>query len=96
MLIFVKTLTGRTIVVEIEMFNTINDLKQEIYRKTGLPVAMQRIIVCGRQPMGTATMGELEVQKINCLHLVLKLRAAAVEQAQPIKTTLVPAKTTLV
>ena len=44
MQIFVKTLTGKTIVLDVSVLNTIENVKQQIYEKTNIPTKYQRLI----------------------------------------------------
>lgn len=49
MQIFVKTMSGKTITVEVEGADTILSLKQKIEDKDGLPVAIQRLVYAGKE-----------------------------------------------
>ncbi len=48
MLIFVKTLTGKTITLDVESSNTIGNIKQKIQERSGIPVKIQKLIFCGK------------------------------------------------
>nr|XP_027210179.1 polyubiquitin-like isoform X2 [Penaeus vannamei] len=78
MIIYVKTLTGKTLTIEVTPQDTVEVLKAKIQDIEGVPIDQQRLIFSGNQLEDERTLEDFNISSESVLHLILRLRGGGI------------------
>ena len=79
MRLFVKSLTGKTITLEVEASDTIQNVYEKLQDKEGYSIDQMQLICFGKKLESHCTLSDYNMQKETTAHLILKLRGGGLQ-----------------
>lgn len=74
MQVFIKTLTGKSITLDVSDTDTMLSVKKKIHEKDGIAVEKQRLVFAGKELTDEDTFLSAGIQKDSTIHLICRLR----------------------
>lgn len=73
MQIFVRTITGNTITLDVKPYDSFYDIKFQLEDRTGIPCYQQRVLFSGRQVDDENSLIDYDIESNNTLHITQRL-----------------------
>jgi len=73
--IFVKSISGKTLAIDIDVTNTVIELKQKIFEKENIPIDVQKLIYGGTELINPdEPLSKYNIEKDSTIYLILSLK----------------------
>jgi len=71
MQLFIKTIDGKTLLIETQKDSTVLEFKQDIYRQYNFPIDKQTIVVCGKKVEDEVKLSSFSPQTLAVINILL-------------------------